>query len=247
MKKLISVCGALALWGALAQAKPKPKPADFSGQWVLDMSQTKSLPQGLESYSMAVNQNPDQLKLKTALKGDLSTPPESSYPGGGGGSYPGGYPGGMGRMGRMGGMGMPIGGVGGGGPMGEGGPGMGMPGGGGGGGRPHSMGQSGKKSAAFSLYPDSAVFKLDGAQSTAEFGGPEHEDATSKAVWSKNGKLLKISLESSGDSSASGRSIKVDDEWRFSKDGQSLLVDRTVHSVRGSVTFHLIFHKQAAG
>jgi hypothetical protein len=245
MKKLIAVCGALALWGALVQAKPKPKPADFSGQWVLDMSQTKSLPQGLESYSMTVNQNPDQLKMKTALKGDLSTPPESSYPGGAGGSYPGGYPGGMGRMGRMGGMGMPIGGVGGG-PMGEGGPGgTGMPGGGGGGGRPHSMGQSGKKSAAFSLYPDSAAFKLDGAQSTAEFGGPEHEDATSKATFSKNGKLLTISLESAGDSSANGSSIK--DQWKLSKDGQSLLVDRTVHSSRGSVTFHLVFHKQAAG
>jgi hypothetical protein len=251
MKKVMKVWGALVVLGVFTQlqmqAKPKPKPADFSGRWTLDTSQTKSLPQGLESYGMVVSQNPDQLQVKTSLKGDLN-PPENTqgpYSGGSGGRGGYGYPGGMGRMGRMGGMGMPMGGMGGG-PMSEGGPGMGMPGGGGAGGsgRPRSTGGSRSKSAAFTLYPDSAVYKLNGTQSTAEFGGPEHEDATSKAEWAKNGKLLKISLESSGDAGGSGSSLKMTEEWKLSKDGKSLLVDRTVHSSRGSTTFHLVFNKQ---
>lgn len=248
MKQFMAVFGVLAFWGSLMQvpmqAKNKPKPADFSGQWVLDMSQTKNLPQGLESYSMVVNQNPDQLQVKTELKGDLSPADDmgGQYPNGGSGTgntggYPGGYPGRMGGMGRIGGMG----GIGGG-PMGEGIP--GMPGSRGG--RPRSMGQSGSKSAAFTLYPEGAVYKLNGSESTAELGGPAHEDATSKAEWAKDGKLLKLSLQSNGDSSMSGRTIELKDQWKFSKDGQSLLVDRTVHSARGSTTFHLVFHKQAA-
>ncbi|MGH9448197.1 MAG: hypothetical protein ACRD3O_21125, partial [Terriglobia bacterium] len=101
-----------------------------------------------------------------------------------------------------------------------------------------------RKSAAFTVYPGSAIYELNGAQSTAELGGPEHEDATSKATWAKHGKLLKLSLESSGDSGMSGRSIHVQDDWKLSKDGQSLLVDRTVHLARGSATFHMVFHKQ---
>lgn len=253
MKQFMVVCGTLAFWAVLMsapmQAKTKPKPADFSGQWVLDTSQTKNLPQGLESYTMVVSQNPDQLKVKTVLKGDLSLAGDMNgpYPGGPGGGnpgrYPGNYPGSMGGRGRIGGIGTPIGGMGGG-PMSEGIPGTGMPGSGGGGGS-GSRGRSGSKSAAFTLYPEGAVYKLDGSQSAAELGGPEHEDATSKVEWAKGGQLLKLSLKANEDSSMSGRAIELKDQWKLSKDGQSLLVDRTVHSPRGSATFHLVFHKQA--
>ncbi|MGH9325660.1 MAG: hypothetical protein ACRD2B_03075 [Terriglobia bacterium] len=245
----MAVCCALAFSGVLMQspalAKAKPKPADFSGDWVLDTSQTKNLPQGLRSYSMRVKQNPNQLQVKTVLKGDLLPPGgmNGPYPDAGVGNpgrYPGNYPGSMGRMGRMGrmgGMGMPIGGAGGG-PMSEGIPGMPASGGG----RPRSMGRSGSKSAGFTLYPKEAVYKLNGNLSTAELGGPEHEDATAKAEWAKGGKLLKLSLQSSGDS----RTVEVKDQWKLSKDGQSLLIDRSVHSPRGSATLHLVFHKQTA-
>lgn len=252
MKKFIAICGALALWAVLMQvqmrAKEKPKPADFSGRWLLDVSQTKNLPRGLESYSMLVTQNPDQLKVKTELKGDLSSAIDLNGPGsvpgaGSPGRYPGSYPGRIGGMGRMGGARMPVGGAGSG-PMSEGIPGMGVPGSGGG--QPRSAGRAESRSAAFTLYPEGAVYKLNGTQSTAELSGPEHQDAASKAEWAKDGKLLKISLKSTGESGMSGRGIDFKDQWKLSKDGQALLVDRTVHSPSGSATFHLVFRKQAA-
>jgi hypothetical protein len=244
MKKLLPVFVALSLGAVVLQAKTPPKPANFAGNWVLDTSQTKNLPQGLESYNMVVTQDTQQLKVKTTLKGDLRPTPNlnGSYPQGGQGTgYPGGYPGRMGGgMGRMGGMGMPMGGMGG--PMGEGMP-VGMPGSGGG--RPRMGRQSTGTAAAFTNYPQTAAYKLDGSESTAQLGDPSHSDATSKAAWAKGNKELKLSLTGS-DSSNSGGGINLKEQWKLSKDGQHLLVDRTLHSPSGSKTVHLVFDKQPA-
>jgi hypothetical protein len=245
MRKLLAAFLALIFGSVILHAKTPPKPADFAGNWLLDTSQTKNVPQGLESYTMLVTQSPQQLKVQTTLKGDLRPAPNLNGPhsqGGQGTGYPGRYPGRMGGgMGRMGGMGMPMGGVGG--PMGEGMPGgVGMPSGGGG--RPRMGRQSVRTATAFTYYPKSAVYKLDGSESTAELGGPMHSDATSKAAWVKGNKELKLALTGN---SEDGGGVNLKEQWKLSKDGEHLLIDRTLRSPNGSKTVHLIFDKQPAG
>ena len=143
-------------------------------------------------------------------------------------------------------MGMPGGGGGGSrGPMGEGMPGGGMPGGGGGGGRSRGENRSQAEIAALKLYPPSAVYKLDGSESTAMLGGPDGSDATLKAEWAKSGQILKLSMAGSEESRQRAEQVQVKDQWKLSKDGQSLMVDRSVRSPEGSGTVHLVFRKQA--
>ncbi|MGH9404000.1 MAG: hypothetical protein ACRD2P_18110 [Terriglobia bacterium] len=264
MKKLMLLLStALALGAVVGAAKAPPKPADFSGTWVLDASQTKGVPQGLESYSMVVRQDPQQLKVDTSVKGDVkggmsgANPNSSGGPNGSGGpqgsDYPGGSRGGIhgsagiGGMGRMGGMGG-MGRAGGESPMGEGMPGGGLPSGrsGGQGGGSRGQGRSRGTSGAFVFYPATATYHFDGAATTAQFGGPEHGDASLKASWAKNGQEIKMSLDGNEYSSPGGGSLQLKDQWKLSKDGQSLLVDRTVRAGRSSSTVHMVFHKQTA-
>jgi len=243
MKKLVLVLLAAVFSSTLLQGKEPSKPADFSGNWVLNFSETKNPPAGLEGYSMVVSQNQQQLKVQTTLQGDLQ--PEQggqnpgSYPGGSGGGYPG-RRGGMGR----GGIGLPgIGGIGwpGGGGM----PGGGIPGGGSG--RPSGEGRSRGSLAAYKLYPQNAVFMLDGSASTVQLGDPEQTGATSRAEWAKGGGELKLSLVGNGASGQRGDSIQLKDEWKLSEDGKSLRVDRSIKSPEGSGTVHLVFFKQEGG
>lgn len=262
MNRVILFCLSLTLCCASAEAKKPPTPANFSGTWVLDFTQSKNLPQGLENYRMVINQNPDKLAVKTSVEGSLNRRrssnapsvggegtgypgggnpggyPGGEYPGGGnpggnpgggypGGGYPGGgYPGGMGRMGRMG-----I-------------PGVGFPGGrrggyGGGGG-------TRVEAAAFTLYPANAVFSLHGTRSTGKLGGQEQSDATLMASWAKKGKLLTLEMAGDEGSGMGGGQVKIKDQWKFSKDGQSLMVDRSVHTPSGSKTLHLVFYRKQA-
>jgi len=126
--------------------------------------------------------------------------------------------------------------------------GMGMPGGGGSGGRggrSRPDAQAEGNPAAYKLYPQTAVFKLDGSESTAQLGDPAQTDATTKAEWGKDA-ALKFSLVGNPDSNHKSSKIQVKDEWKLSDDHQTLRVDRTVHSPEGSGTVHLVFHKQAA-
>src|SRR5215472_11933971 len=121
----IFVCSVLLL------AKSPSKRADFSGSWVLDISRTKNLPQGLDRCAMVVHQSEQQLKVETSVEGELRPAEDDTRTTGRQG--PGGYPGSPGSYPRRGGIG--IGGIGlpgssGGGPMGEGIPGTGIPGGG---------------------------------------------------------------------------------------------------------------------
>lgn len=237
----------LLVFGSVAVgAKEPPKPANFSGTWVLDFTQSKNLPQGLENYRMVVNQNSQKLTVETSVKGSLNRRRSSNepneggegtgypggnqgggYPGGGypGGVYPGGrYPGGMGRMGRMG-----I-------------PGVGFPGGR----RRGGYGLSGTRTeaAAFTVYPADAVFLLNGTKSAGKLGSQEQSDATLMASWAKKGKLLRLEMAGDDGFGAGGGQIKIKDQWKFSKDGQSLMVDRSVHTSSGSKTLHLVFYRQ---
>jgi len=238
MKKILLVWLALAFCSTIAQAKQPSKPTDFSGNWVLSFGQTKNPPAGLQHYSMLVNQDEQQLKVATTLQGDLQATPNTPSSGGNPGGTSGGYPGGR-RGGMGGGLGMP------------GGVGMGMPGGGmgmprGGAGRPRAEGPLQGNVAAYKLYPPSAVYKLDGSESTVQLGDPEQTSATSKAEREKNGELLKLSLVGNGDSGREGGKIQVKEQWKLSEDGKSLKVDRTIKSPEGSGTVHLVFLKTEA-
>jgi hypothetical protein len=246
MKKILPVFLALGFCSTVARAKQPSNAMNFSGNWVLDFSQTKNPPAGLQNYSMVVNQDQQELNVKTSLKGDLQPAQSdaSGYPGSSGGNpggSSGGYPGGRGGMGGgmgmpgHGGMGMPGGGMG----MPRGG---GMPGGGGGG-----RGGEGRGSvAAYQIYPQSVVYKLDGSASSAQLGDPEQTEATSKAELEKSGEALKLSLVGNENSGQRGGKIQVKEEWRLSQDGKSLKVDRSVKSPEGSGTVHLVFTKREA-
>ena len=65
--------------------------------------------------------------------------------------------------------------------------GMGMPRGGGGGGGPRAVESSQGGVAAYKLYPHSAVYKLDGSETTVQLGDPEQTGATSKVAQEKKG------------------------------------------------------------
>ena len=234
MKKILLAFLALAFCSTFVQAKEPSKPTNFSGNWVLNFGQTKNPPAGLQRYSMVVNQDEQQLKVDTSLQGDLQATPNTPNSGG----YPGGSSGGSGRRGGMGGG---MGGIG----IGIPGVGMGMPRGGGG--RPRTEGPSSQGYvAAYKLYPPSAVYKLDGSESTAQLGNPEQTNATSKAEREKNGEVLKLSLVGNGDSGQGGGKIQVKEQWKLSEDGKSLKVDRSIKSPEGSATVHLVFLKTEA-
>jgi hypothetical protein len=234
MRKILLVLPALAFCSTFVQAKQPSKPTNFSGNWVLSFDETKNPPAGLQRYSMVVNQDEQQLKVDTSLQGDLQATPNTPNDSG----YPGGSSGGSGRRGGMGGG---MGGIG----MGIPGVGMGMPRGGGG--RPRSEGPSSQGYvAAYKLYPPSAVYKLDGSESTAQLGDPEQTNATSKAEREKNGEVLKLSLVGNGDSGQGGSKIQVKEQWKLSEDGKSLKVDRSIKSPEGSATVHLVFLKTEA-
>jgi hypothetical protein len=238
------ICGIFVVLAAGAsQAKSSSSNADFSGTWVLETSQTKNVPNGLESYTMTVTQSGQQLKVATALQGDLRPSPQiqnaGGYPGGGnpngggypGGGYPGGGPGGdypgggMGRIGPLGGMGR--------GGMGRGGMGRGGPGG---------MPSQRVEYMAYKYYPASVDYPLDGSQGSAQLGDSEQTPADAKAEWSGGGKELKLSLNSKDDTGDKANDITVKDLWKF--DGRYLKVARTVKTAHGSETVHLVFRKQ---
>jgi len=232
MKKILLVLVAFSVSSTMMQAKKSPKVANFSGNWVLNLDETKNLPAGLEGYSMVVSQDEQQLKVATTLEGKLQeipTAPTSNA----GGSSRGGYPGG--RRGGMGGIGVGLPGVG-----------MGMPRTGGGAGRPRAEGPPPAVVAAYQTYPQNAIYKLDGSESTAQLGDAEQTNATSKAKREKNGDELKLSLVGKADSGEGRGKIQIKEQWKFSEDGKSLKVDRTIKSHEGSGTVHLVFLKKEA-
>jgi hypothetical protein len=289
MKKLLLASLAFSCGVVFMQAKTPPKSADFSGSWILDMSQTKKVPDGLDGYRMVVTQNTHQLKVQTKLQGNIrpdgslgetSPPPRArvgppgGYPGGAGPVAGPGMPvggiggpevpvGGVGTIGGEGlpvdrppmdGPGVPIGGVGpmagpgvpvGGGPMGEGIPGSTEPSGGQGGRRGNDR-HARTAPLAFTIYPRSAVYKLDGSESQVQLSDPTHAEAMSKAAWMKGHKQLRVSLASGDSGRRSSDGVAVKEQWRLSKDGQHLLIDRTVHTPGQSTTIHLVFNKQPA-
>jgi hypothetical protein len=58
--------------------------ADFSGVWVLDKKKTRDLPHGLDSFTMIVTQNGQQLLVEAKLEGNLQEPEFKEASSGGG-------------------------------------------------------------------------------------------------------------------------------------------------------------------
>jgi hypothetical protein len=96
MRKLVIPFGVLAIVVlGFSVTSVQGALTDFSGVWVLDKGKTRGLPHGLKTYTMNVNQNPQDLVVETKVEGDLGGPEynssvESANPhatGRGGGGY----------------------------------------------------------------------------------------------------------------------------------------------------------------
>jgi hypothetical protein len=231
MKEALAVFLAFVFCPGWGHAKDPSHFANFTGQWVLDFGQMKNPPAGLEDYALVVDQDGHELKVVTQIKGDLQPTPGAVSPGGAmirvpGGGY--GGRGGMGMSGRMGG-GMSRGGA-------------TVPSGVGGG--PRDLENTRGNLAAYQVYPQQVVYKLDGSESAAQFGDLGHTAATSNAEWTTNRDVLKLSLAGDDDTGQGGGKIRVKDQWQLSGDGKFLIVDRRIKSPDGSGTAHLVFSRK---
>jgi hypothetical protein len=230
MKKVLLVILAFVSCPGWTHAKEPPHFTNFTGNWVLDFGQTKNPPAGLQDYALLVNQDGRQLKVETLMQGDLQPTPGAVIPGDARARPSGsssGMRGGMGMSGRMG-AGMPRNGA-------------GVPSGVGGG--PRDQKNSRANLAAYQVYPQQVVYKLDGSESTAQFGDQDQTPATSKAEWNPNREVLKLFLAGHDDSGQGGGKIRVMDQWRLSEDGKFLIVDRKIKSPDGSGTTQLVFSR----
>jgi hypothetical protein len=196
------------------QAEP-----DFSGTWVLDKEKTRNLPPQLKSYTMIVNQNPQQIAVETKLddefkareRGSGEGPPGGGFPGG---SRRGGFPGGPG--------------------------GGGFPGGASGR-TPGADPRSGEMSLRMTL--PSATYSLKGEETSAELEGMPGM-ATLKAEWEKGRTALKLSAARQVDFGGNAVTFTSKERWKLSEGGKFLELQRTVESPRGTDSITLIFSRE---
>ncbi len=248
MKKLAAVgslIGVLMYGGwaiSLAQT-----PRNFSGTWLLDKEKTRDLPPQLESYTLIVTQDDQQITIKTKVAGSLRP---AAAPGGGrgsGGGFPGagrggGYPGG-----RMGG-GLPgerpgdefPGATPGGGPGG-----IGFPSGRGGGfpDTPMPGANPALRGRALGMVIPQVSYNLDGKETETELGDRTPGLARLKAKWKKDGKVLELSVVRRLDFQGNQMTITTKEQWELSEDGKVLKLRRTVSLPMGSDEVKLVFNK----
>ena len=94
---------------------------------------------------------------------------------------------------------------------------------------------------AFSMVTPSATYNLDGTTSTMQVDKPIPGSTTLKAGWKKSGKQLDLSRVE--DLRGGERTIKIQEQWKLSKDGRDLEVERRVDTPRGSTRVQLFFYK----
>ncbi|MBO0723122.1 MAG: hypothetical protein J2P41_20020 [Blastocatellia bacterium] len=269
MRKLLatSLAAIGLLIGVCCVCAAQAKTTDFSGKWVLDKSRTSDLPQGLESYTMTVTQDAQNLTYETDLQGNVGMRGRAGGQGGGrrggseGGGQGGGYPGGGQGGGFPGGGRGGIGGIGGGFPGGgRGGIGGGFPGGGrgGGGGRGeggqggggYSMPKDAVTAMALRIAPAKATFTLDGKEtvqqldSTNSDGRQNGGSLALKANWKSGGKTLELQTTRKNETQQGERTATSKDLWELSKDGQTLTVKRKIEGRMGNQEVNLVFNKQ---
>jgi hypothetical protein len=191
---------------------------NFSGIWVLDKVKTKGLPPGLQTYTMTVKQDEQQIVVGTKVEGSLA-------PSRGGGPLfdDGGAPGGRGG--------------GGGGMRGGGGGGGAMRGGGGdllGGGSPEGT-------VAIRMFIPQATYSLDGQKTTSEL--PGLGTVTAKAKWAKDKKRLELSLVRVTQFQGRPVTFSSDERWALSDEGEVLDVQRAADTPGATDSIKLVFHK----
>lgn len=238
MKRLFALVAAITILPAgVGLAHSIKKRTNFSGSWVLDMARTHNVPKRLQSYTMTVFETAKQLTVNTKIKGDFRPGLRAGgeegggFPGGSrGGGFPGGgYPGG----------GFPHGGFPGGGfPGGHRG---GFPGGRGGLGARREQGQ---KFMAFAMVSPKATYDLDGTATSMKVDRPIPGSALLKAAWKKGGKQLDLSRVES--IRGGERTIKVQEQWKLSKGGDILDIQRTVDTPRGSAKVKMVFDREGS-
>ena len=235
MKKLLAtslLTVALAL-GLCDHCFAQSKATDFSGAWVLDKNKTSDLPPTLESYTMTITQDAQQLTVETDMKGEISM---RGGPGGQSGGRRGGGPGGGPGGGGPGGGGFP------------GGPGGGGPGGGG-----FSLPIDVIMGMALRMVLPKATYSLDGKETTHEIearrgaeGQPSQPGASLalKASWKKGGKILELQSTRKFKTPEGDRSMTNKDRWELSEDGQTLIVKRTLDMPTGVEEIKLVLTRQ---
>jgi hypothetical protein len=230
MKRTIVVYSVVAAMMFCAWAiNAAPVTTDYSGTWVLDKTKTPNLPEKLESYTMVVTQDPEQITVETQVIGDLKPTGEGS---GGQRSGGGGLPGGGGRSGGIslpGGIGFP-GGRGGG----------GFPGGGAGG---SGAGRAGGGGALGMALP-TATYLLNGEETRVDIEDRMGGSATLKARLKNDGKQLELSMTRNISMQGKEFTLTARERWELSEDGRVLKVQRTVESPRGSQEISLTFNRQ---
>jgi hypothetical protein len=209
------------------------KTTDFSGEWALDKSRTSDLPSTLESYTMNVTQDAEQLTIETDWQGDLGMRGRRGGFGGKGGRRrgEGGLPGGSGQGG-------------------------GFPGGRGQGGGPgggFSLPKEAVVGMALRMVPPKAVYSLDGKETLQQVEARESGDGRPpqpggsiafKANWKKGGRTLELQSNRKFETPEGERSMTSKDRWELSEDGNTLTVQRTIDMPMGVEEVKLVFAKQ---
>src|SRR5215510_12830417 len=244
MKKLVatSLFSVALTLGLCGHCAAQSKTTDFSGAWTLDKAKTSDLPPTLESYTMTITQDAQQLTVETDVQGEIGMRSESGSRGAGRGG--GGFPGG----GRSGGGGFPggIGFPGGGGRSGGG----GFPGGGMGGGIPKDI----VMAMALQMAPPKATYTLDGNETVIQMEAREGDadqpgqlggNLVAKASWKNSGKILELQYTRQLKTpDGNERSVTSKDRWELSNDGKTLTIKRAVETPRGTHEVKLLFIKQ---
>jgi hypothetical protein len=252
---LVAFAWTLCVYGVGAA---QTKTTDFSGVWSLDKKKTSDLPATLESYTLTVTQDAQELTVEPALQGEVGMRGMrggqggrngggvSGGPGAGrGGGFPGGGPGGAG------GGGFPGGGPGGGGFPG-GGPG-GPPGGPDGPGGGFNLPKDMVMGMALRMSPPKSTYTLDGKETTVELdaregavGQPPQPGGklAFKAAWKKGGKALELQSTRKYDTPEGERVMVSKDQWELSDGGQTLTVKRSIDLPMGTQEVKLVFTKQ---
>jgi hypothetical protein len=106
-------------------------------------------------------------------------------------------------------------------------------GGGMGGGRGRGMG-----------FPPSAIYMLDGSETTVEATGGRGGTSTLKAEWKDGGKTLELKRVSKFNFQGHDVTATTTEDWSLSADGKTLTVKRSSESPRGSQTSTLVFDKK---
>jgi hypothetical protein len=222
MRKLLKtglIIVALAISGYSICAA-QSKTTDFSGKWTLDKSRTSDLPSTLESYTMTVSHDVQQLAYETDLQGEVGMRGRR----GGGQREVEGAP-------RADGRGQGRGGAGG--NTGTGG---------------LSMSKEAVIGMALRMSPAKAAYTFDGREILQKIEGDDRRRQPGgsigfKANWKKGGKALELQSTRKFETPEGERTITSNDLWELSEDGSTLTVKRSVDLPTGMEEVKFVFAK----